>query len=121
MAEAELSQAEADALLRMEKHRLSDDVVPFPAHGQNISIALRSTVNREEFLLDVWRAAKTGAEPDSRSEQGEWLSWLASTSAGSHIVTGKTSRTYRRHISTSIEKGGEAAGQGPCHPTILLR
>ena len=58
MAEAELSQAEADALLRMEKHRLSDDVVPFPAPGQNISIALRSTVNREEFLLDVWRSGK---------------------------------------------------------------
>ena len=58
MAEAYMSQAEADALLRMEKHHLSDDAVPFPVPGQNITIDLRSTDNREEFLLDVWRSGK---------------------------------------------------------------
>lgn len=56
MADAELSQAEADALLRMEKRRLDDDAVPFPAPGQNITVELRSTDNREKFLLDLWRS-----------------------------------------------------------------
>jgi len=58
VADAELSQAEADALLGMEKHRLSDDKIPFPAPGQNITVELRSTDKREEFLLDVWRSGK---------------------------------------------------------------
>ena len=44
--------------MRMEKHRLDDDAVPFPVPGRNITIALRSTDNREEFLLDVWRSGK---------------------------------------------------------------
>ena len=58
MAEINMIQREADALLAIEKHRLSDDVVQFPESGQNITIRLRSTDNREEFLLDVWRSGK---------------------------------------------------------------
>jgi len=58
MADAHLSQAEADELMRMEKHRLDVDAVSFPAPGRNLTIALRSTDGREEFLLDVWRSAK---------------------------------------------------------------
>ncbi len=58
MAENNLTQAEADALMAMEKHRLSDDAVPFPAPGRNLTVELRSTDNREQFLLDVWRSGK---------------------------------------------------------------
>ncbi len=58
MADADLTQAEADELMRMEKHRLATDAVPFPAPGLSLTIALRSTDGREEFLLDVWRSAK---------------------------------------------------------------
>lgn len=58
MAEIDLTQAKADELMSMEKHRLGDDAVPYPAPGRNITIELRSTDNREEFLLDVWRSGK---------------------------------------------------------------
>ena len=58
MAEIDLTQAEADELMSMEKHRLSDDAVPYPAPGRNVTIELRSTDKREEFLLDVWRSDK---------------------------------------------------------------
>lgn len=53
-----LSQAAADALLAMEKHRVSADLVEFPAPGQDVVIELRSADKREEFLLDVWRSGK---------------------------------------------------------------
>lgn len=58
MTEVNLTQAEADALMEMEKHRLSAEAIPYPAPGRNITIELRSSDGREEFLLDVWRSDK---------------------------------------------------------------
>ena len=58
MSAIDLTQAEADELMSVDKHRISDEAVPYPAPGQNITIELRSTDNREEFLLDVWRSDK---------------------------------------------------------------
>ena len=58
MAAIDLTQAEADDLMSMEKHRLSDDAVPYPAPGRNVTVALRSADNRQEFLLDIWRSNK---------------------------------------------------------------
>lgn len=58
MDENSLTQAEADALMRMEKHSLSAEAIPYPAPGRNITVELRSTDSREVFLLDVWRSDK---------------------------------------------------------------
>ena len=58
MAAIDLTQAEAEELMSMEKHCLSDEAVPYPAPGRNITVELWSTNNREEFLLDVWRSDK---------------------------------------------------------------
>lgn len=58
MAAIDLTQAEADELMGVDKQRISDVAVPYPVPGRNITIELRSTDNREEFLLDVWRSDK---------------------------------------------------------------
>ena len=58
MSELFVSQAKADRLMSMEKHRVSAEAIPYPAPGRNITVALRSTDGREEFLLDVWRSDK---------------------------------------------------------------
>lgn len=50
-----LSQAEADALLQMEKYRVDDTRYPFPELGGNIQIGLRSQDRRESFWLDIRR------------------------------------------------------------------
>lgn len=55
MAEINLTQAEADALIAMEKHRASDDRVDFPMGGQSVVLPLQSTDRREQFLLDLSR------------------------------------------------------------------
>ena len=55
MADMNLTQAEADALIAMEKHRVNDDRMGFPTGGQSITFALQSLNKREQFLLDLSR------------------------------------------------------------------
>lgn len=56
MADMHLTQAEADALLAMAKHRSDEERYAFPMGGQSLSIPLRSHDHREHFLLDLHRA-----------------------------------------------------------------
>lgn len=49
----DLLQQEADELLALEKARLKDDEVPWPALGAKASVPLVSLDGREEFMLDV--------------------------------------------------------------------
>jgi len=53
MADLEISQAEADALIAMEKHRADAKESFFPEEGGRLAIALTSTDNRENFMLDI--------------------------------------------------------------------
>ena len=55
MAEINLTQAEADALIAMEKHRIDDTRWDYPGLGGSISIPLISANKRENFMLDISR------------------------------------------------------------------
>lgn len=44
MAEINLTQAEADALIAMEKHRVSDRRVDFPMDGQSVVLPLNRPI-----------------------------------------------------------------------------
>jgi len=56
MAEVNLTQGEADALIAMEKHRANEDTYDYPGMGGgSICVALTSLDKREDFLLDVSR------------------------------------------------------------------
>ncbi len=55
MADMNLTQAEADALIVMEKHSTSDDWSDFPMAGQSVSLPLHSADKREHFILDLSR------------------------------------------------------------------
>jgi uncharacterized protein DUF6978 len=52
MAEGDLLQAEADALIVMEKYRVNDRVWEYPAPSGALSIPLISHDGHEHFLLD---------------------------------------------------------------------
>lgn len=54
-AEINLTQTEADALTKTEKHRVNDQRWDYPDVGGYIRIPLVSANQREEFLLDVSR------------------------------------------------------------------
>jgi hypothetical protein len=56
MAYVELTQAEADALLAMAKHRADDEVYDYPGLSGAIRIPLVSSDKRESFILDITRS-----------------------------------------------------------------
>jgi hypothetical protein len=55
MPDSILSQSEADALIKMGKHRVDQTQWVYPSSG-TISIPLVSSDKREEFLLDIRRS-----------------------------------------------------------------
>ncbi|HWQ37505.1 MAG TPA: hypothetical protein VNM24_02690 [Burkholderiales bacterium] len=55
MADIALTQAEADALIAMEKHRATNDRHDFPMRGESLTVPLQSPDKREHFLLDLSR------------------------------------------------------------------
>jgi hypothetical protein len=55
MADINLTQAEADTLIAMEKRRLDDARWDYPGLGGSINIPLVSADKREDFLLDISR------------------------------------------------------------------
>jgi len=55
MAEINLTQVEAEALITLEKQRVDDKSWDYPDMGGSISIPLVSRDLREEFILDVSR------------------------------------------------------------------
>lgn len=54
----ELTQAEADALIALEKHRVDEQTHPCPLPGGKLVLPLISFDGEEEFLLDVTRGAR---------------------------------------------------------------
>jgi len=70
MAEIDITQDEADALIAMEKHRVDDRVWLF-APGKRLAIPLTSTDKRENFILDMtrYRIKITKATYQNRARQ----------------------------------------------------
>ena len=56
MADTDITQAEADALIAMEKHRVDDKEWLFSIPGERLAIPLISHDKREHFILDVSRS-----------------------------------------------------------------
>lgn len=56
MADSNLTQIEADALIALEKRRLGEQEWRYPDFGGAITIPLVSTDRREPFLLDLRRS-----------------------------------------------------------------
>ncbi|MEW6235324.1 MAG: hypothetical protein AB1656_08060 [Candidatus Omnitrophota bacterium] len=55
MADIFITQAEADDLIKMEKHRLDDASWNYPCFGGTVKIPLISFNRRERFFLDINR------------------------------------------------------------------
>ena len=56
MADIDITQAEADLLIAMEKQCADDKDYLFPEPGGRLAIALTSLDKRENFMLDITRA-----------------------------------------------------------------
>lgn len=56
MAEIDITQAEAEALIAMEKYRVDDREWLFTAPGERMAVPLASADKREQFILDITRS-----------------------------------------------------------------
>jgi hypothetical protein len=56
VADINLTQADADVLLAMEKHKLEDTPYEYPSLGGGVRIPLQSPDKRELFFLDITRS-----------------------------------------------------------------
>lgn len=54
MSEVDLSQQEADRLLALEKHRVSDEAIRFPHPRRRALAKLLSANGKEEFIIDMY-------------------------------------------------------------------
>ena len=70
MADINLTQAEADALVAMEKRRVDDTEWSFPHPGDRLAIPLTSPDKRENFMLDVTRAQINSQLSDTTGPMG---------------------------------------------------
>lgn len=55
MADMDLTQVEADALIAIPKFKVDDQAWEYPGLGGKISVPLNSSDKRESFMLDVSR------------------------------------------------------------------
>jgi hypothetical protein len=60
MPKIELSQAEADRLIGLEKHYLHSEPVSFPNLGEKVCLELESNDRKEFFLLDITYQNRAG-------------------------------------------------------------
>lgn len=56
MTDISLTQADAEALLAMEKHKAEDTAYEYPALGGSVRVPLHSPDKRENFFLDITRS-----------------------------------------------------------------
>lgn len=56
MFASDLSQSEAEELMRMEKHVVGDSTHDFPEHhGGRLEVKLENKEHKEDFILDISR------------------------------------------------------------------
>ena len=110
MADINLTQEDADALLAMEKHKADDVVYEYPSLGGGIRVPLLSPDKRESFLLDITRSQINLTKGTYQIEPEAWRSWLASISEVP-LIEIRTTKRFRAPTSISIAKATEIDGR----------
>lgn len=108
MADANLTQAEADALSAMEKRCADEEVRYYPGLGGVVSVPLLSGDRREAFLLDVRRGPNRpcqGDVPEQGARGGD------SDAPGPWRAVPQESGRYRDYVSSSARLPGRKRGQ----------
>lgn len=112
----ELTQAEADSLIAMEKHRMNDDDWEYPGLGVSLSIPLVSLDKRENFILDVARGRIVYEKVLIRIAPVRQSFLFALTSAAHHTEI-PTEPKYPHRICTFIDRDMPISGPSQCRHT----
>src|ERR1700674_4063073 len=116
MADIDIPQAEADALIAMEKQCVENKTWLFPEPGGGLAIPLASPDKRENFILDITRAQikLTKATYQNRARQAIVLMRLTSTGRRTETPTIRKSRV---RICISTAKATAINGLSPLRLT----
>lgn len=118
MSGDELTQAEPDTLLAMEKHRLSDQRFPWPDLGRKLTVDLLSGDKREGFHLDMTSSQIKLSKFISKTAPVQVSFWLGLISAVRRIET-LTMPRFPPLICIFIERAMEINGLIQFRPSSL--
>ena len=86
--DSNLTQAEAEGLLALEKRRVDTTQWDYPDFGGRLTVPLTSTDGRESFLLDV-RRARIDLAKDTYQSRGRQVVVLARLDFGAASQSGR--------------------------------
>lgn len=116
MADGNLTQEEAEALIAMEKVRAAEEDYSYPRPGDKLTIPLTSKDKREMFLLDISRARIDLAKVSYQNRARQVVVLLRLDLAGPPIETRMVKRSLVR-ISMYIGRGSVTSGRFQLHWT----
>lgn len=116
MARQDISQAEADELFRMEKHRINERRLPFPSPGRKLIVELSSEDGREGFQLDIYRGKRRVFKISLQNRARQTIRLCRLDLYGPNTRT-QMDKWFPLPISTDIAKGTETIGLSQCLAT----
>ena len=109
MAEINLTQEDAEALLAREKHKADDAVYEYPSLGGGIRVPLLSPDKREAFFLDVTRS-QIKRTKGTYQNRVRGVAILARLDFGGALIETRTMRRSRALTCISTAKATAIAG-----------
>jgi hypothetical protein len=116
VADINLTQEDADALLAMEKHKVDDTPYEYPSLGGGVRIPLQSLDKRESFFLDITRS-QIVLTKGTYQNRARGVAILARLDFGGAPHRNPMIKRSRVRICTCIAKGTEIDGRFRCQPS----
>lgn len=110
MADSRLTQAEADALIALEKRRVGEEEWRYPDFAAAITIPLVSTNRREPFLLDL-RRSRIDLAKNTYQNRGRQIVVLVRLDLGARPHRNPDGRRSVRRIFTSTARATATSGR----------
>lgn len=114
MADINLTQADADALLSMEKQKVDDSVHEYPSLGGAIRVHLQSPDKRELFFLDITRSQIKLAK-GTYQNRARGVVILARLDFGGAPTATRTTKRWRALTYTFIARATATGGRCRFH------
>ena len=120
VADINLTQEDADALLAMEKHKADDTTYEYPSLGGGIRVPLLSPDKRESSFSTSPGARSSSQKGRIRIGPGAWRFWLGSISAV-RLIEIRTTKRSRALTCISTAKATAIDGRCRCPPSGFRR
>ena len=112
VADINLTQEDADALLAMEKHKADDTAYEYPSLGGVIRVPLLSPDKRETFFLDITRS-QIKLTKGTYQNRARGVAILARLDFGVRLIEIRTTKKSRARTCISTARATVIDGRCP--------